>query len=111
MNWVLLNSMGMFIICVMNVINGKGGFEIVGIHIPAYYFFVGCSIGLTGWMIPKSFQMAGPENFFLIIMLGNVILTLGGALGAYFVFNSPPSVLNIVGAVVALVGIGLMSYT
>lgn len=109
MNWVILNVIGMLVICVMNIVNGKGGFSIVGIHVPAYYFFVVCSVGLTGWIIPKSFVLAGPTNFFLIVMMGNVILSIGGLVGAYFVFDAPITIVHIIGGIITLVGITMLT--
>ena len=111
MTWIILNLIGMGVICVINVVNMKGGFDIVGIHIPAYYFFIACSIGLTGWIIPKSFVLAGPNNFFLIVMIGNVALSIGGLIGTYFVFNAPITMIQLLGGVVTLIGIGLLTIT
>jgi hypothetical protein len=93
----------------MNVVNMNDGFKIGTIHIHPYYFFIACTILLTGWIIPKSFVLAGKENFFLIVMIGNIVLSIGGLLGSHYVFHAPITITHMVGCVVALVGIALLT--
>jgi len=107
--WLPLNLFGMFVICVMNVVNMNDGFKVGTIHIPSYVFFVACTVLLTGWIIPKSFILAGKENFFLIVMIGNVVLSIGGLIGAHFIFNSPITLTHMIGCAIALVGIALLT--
>ena len=105
--WFIINIIGMLVICTVNLVNRNGGVTLLSVHIPSYVYFVLCSTLLTGWMIPISYEVLG-KYFIQLVMVGNVILTIGGFIGAYYVFHDPLTVKVWIGSIVSLIGIIVM---
>ena len=95
--WITTMIISMLAIWITQV-----AFKIYGMCWISYIAYSAVCLGITGWLIPLSYSLAG--TFFHPYFLSIAVLTLLGFCGTLVVFGETVSLINIIGAIVTFLG-------